>query len=65
MSEQNFKTWLDLVNKHIYSKLKIELTDLPDNSFRIDFEEGLTPGEMALKTIKDTEWEEYYMSLLK
>lgn len=65
MSEQNFKSWLNLVNKHIYSKLQIHLEDLPDNSFRLDFEQGLTPHEMALKTVKDTEWEEYYVSLLK
>jgi hypothetical protein len=55
-----FNKWLELVNRHIYSRIKINLTDLPDNTFRIDFDNGLSPEKMAQKVVKDTEWEELY-----
>ena len=63
INDIKFNKWMDLVNKHIYSKLKIYLTDLPDNTFRIDFDNNLSPKEMAKKVVKDTEWEELYLKL--
>ena len=60
IKDNKFNKWLDLVNKHIYSKLKITLEDLPDNTFRIDFDDGLSPKEMAAKVVKDTLWESLY-----
>ncbi len=61
-NDEQFNKWLDLVNKFIYSKLKINLTDLPDNTFRIDFDDNLSPKDMAKKVVRDTEWEELYLT---
>ena len=58
-----FNNWLKHVDNYIFSILKIHLTDLPDNTFRMDFEEGLSFKKMADKTLKDTEWEELYQEL--
>lgn len=58
-----FNKWLKKVDNYIYSILKINLTDLPDNSFRIDFDEGMSYKDMADKTLKDTMWEELYLEL--
>ena len=62
INDIKFNKWMDLVNKYIYSKLKINLTDLPDNTFRIDFNNNLSPKDMAKKVVKDTEWEELYLA---
>ena len=62
INDIKFNKWMDLVNKYIYSKLKINLTDLPDNTFRIDFDNKLSPKDMAKKVVKDTEWEELYLA---
>ena len=58
-----FNNWLKQVDNYIFSILKIHLTDLPDNTFRMDFEKGMNYKEMADKTLKDTLWEGLYLDL--
>jgi len=61
-----FNIWVNQIEKHINKVLDINLDDLPDNTYRIDFESGMNYLEMASKVVKDTEWEEYYkLKLLK
>lgn len=61
-NDKKFDAWLSQVDKYIYSLIQVNLYDLPDNTFRVDFEEGYTYQKMADKVIKDTEWEIFYFS---
>ena len=59
-NDKKFYTWLSKVDKYIYSLIQVNLDELPDNTFRLDFNEGFTYQQMADKVIKDTEWEIVY-----
>ena len=63
-TDSKFNTWLNKVNQHLYSIIKINICDLPDSTFRLDFDKGTDYKIMAEKVIKDTEWEDYYYSNL-
>ena len=64
INDSAFNSWLNKVNQQIYSVIKINIYDLPDNTFRLDFDKGTHYKIMAEKVIKDTEWEDYYYSNL-
>lgn len=61
-SDSDFNTWFNQVSKHIYHLICVDIKDLPDNTFREDFEEGTTYQVMADKVVKDTVWEEFYIA---
>ena len=48
-SDFKFNIWINQIEKHINKILNINLDDLPDNTFRIDFESGMNYLEMALQ----------------
>mgnify|MGYP001198057407 CR=1 FL=1 len=63
INENCFKIWVQNIDIYIYSLIDIHLDDLPDNTFRLDFNAGTSVVEMAEKVLKDTEWEDYYYAM--
>lgn len=63
INENCFKIWVQNIDIYIYSLIDIHLDDLPDNTFRLDFNAGTSVIEMAEKVLKDTEWEDYYYAM--
>jgi hypothetical protein len=63
INENCFKIWVQNVDIYIYSLIDIHLDDLPDNTFRLDFESGTSIIDMAEKVLRDTEWEDYYYAM--
>jgi len=59
-SDDDFNTWFNQVSKHIYNLICVDIKDLPDNTFRLDYEEGTKYQVMADKVVRDTIWEEFY-----
>ena len=47
-----YNEWVDKVAKIVYASIAIDLDDLPDENYRINFDDGMTPEEMA-KIITD------------
>lgn len=48
----SFANWVNVVEKIVYNKLGVKLLDLPDESYMISFQEGITEKEMAKYVIK-------------
>ena len=63
INENCFKIWVQNIDIYIYSLIDIHLDDLPDNTFRLDFESGTSIIDMAEKVLRDTEWEDYYYAM--
>lgn len=63
INENCYKIWVQNIDIYIYSLIDIHLDDLPDNTFRLDFNAGTSVIEMAEKVLKDTEWEDYYYAM--
>ncbi len=63
MSSTNYNLWIKQIDDYIYNLIDIHLDDLPDNTFKLDFDEGISITEMADKVVKDTEWEDYYYAM--
>jgi len=42
-----FMDWMNKVYEIVYNKLEISLDDLPDENYRISFENNMTPPNMA------------------
>jgi hypothetical protein len=61
--EQDFYDWKQKVDNYIYDLIQVHLYDLPDNTFRLDFDAGYSYQQMADKVVKDTEWTELYWTL--
>ena len=59
----NYNLWVKQIDTYIFNLIDIHLNDLPDNTFRLDFEEGTSVIKMADKVVKDTEWENYYYAM--
>jgi hypothetical protein len=47
MRRNNFFSWRSRVEKIVYDNLKIFLDDLPDENYRINFENGVSAQTMA------------------
>lgn len=62
-TEQDFYNWKQQVDDYIYDLIQVHLEDLPDNTFRLDFDAGHTYQQMADKVVEDTEWTELYWTL--
>jgi hypothetical protein len=63
MSSTNYNLWIKQIDDYIYNLIDIHLDDLPDNTFKLDFDDGVSIIEMANKVVKDTEWEDYYYTM--
>jgi len=63
INENCFKIWIQNIDIYIFNLIDVHLQDLPDNTFRIDFESGTSVIDMAEKVLKDTEWEDYYYAM--
>ena len=42
-----YNEWVDKVAKIVYASLQMYLEDLPDEKFRINFDDGMSPEDMA------------------
>lgn len=51
--DREFMAWMDLVEYIVLSELKMELLELPDEMYMINFESGVSPEVMADKVIHD------------
>lgn len=49
--ENKFQTWLNDINKILIEKLGLEITDLPDEDYRILFDEGISSNKVAKNMI--------------
>jgi hypothetical protein len=47
MRRNNFFSWRSRVEKIVYDNLKVFLDDLPDENYRINFENGVSAQTMA------------------
>ena len=63
INENCFKIWIQNIDIYIFNLIDVHLQDLPDNTFRIDFQSGTSVIDMAEKVLKDTEWEDYYYAM--
>jgi hypothetical protein len=45
--EFSFEKWMSLVESLVYNEIKINLNDLPDEDFRMNYNDGLSPNGMA------------------
>ena len=43
----DFLNWMTEVENYVYSQINLSLDDLPDELYRINFDQGTTPEEMA------------------
>mgnify|MGYP005997351557 CR=1 FL=1 len=57
-NDKKFNAWMNEVEKEVYSKINIALIDLPDENYRMLFDDKINPIEMALIVTKD-----YYMMM--
>lgn len=51
--DEAFSKWMDLVEKQVFKKLQLMLRDLPDENYRISFEDKISAHEMATIVIND------------
>ena len=42
-----YNEWVDKVAKIVYASLQMYLEDLPDEKFRINYDDGMSPEDMA------------------
>lgn len=49
--DRKFVEWVDKVEYIVLSNLHMNLLDLPDEPYVMNFEEGVTPEDMAKKVI--------------
>ena len=52
-SDKKFVKWMNRVEKNVYDKIQVALADLPDENYRILFEDKLSSNEMATIVTKD------------
>ena len=45
--DDSFEEWMYKVEEIIYKKLEFKLDDLPDEQYRINYDEGITPQDMG------------------
>lgn len=45
--DNRFKVWMDEINKILVEKINLRIVDLPDEDFRMKFDEGVTSNMMA------------------
>jgi hypothetical protein len=43
----NFSNWIEQINAILFAKWEVQISDLPDESFRDYHEDGLTPEEVV------------------
>ena len=43
----DFLNWMTEIENYVYSQINLNLDDLPDELYRINFDKGTTPKEMA------------------
>ena len=43
----DFLNWMTEVENYVYTQINLSLDDLPDELYRINFDQGTTPKEMA------------------
>ena len=53
MRKLSFKNWMKSVDRRVFNKIGLHLTDLPDEDFYTSFENGFTVEEMSDLVIKD------------
>jgi hypothetical protein len=51
--EFSFEKWMSLVESLVYNEIKMKLIDLPDEDFRINYDDGLSPNGMATIVINN------------
>ena len=49
----DFKSWVKKVDKRVYKKLKLHLSDLPDEDFWVNWNDGMKYKSMADIIVKD------------
>lgn len=52
-SDKKFVKWMNKVEKGVYDQIKVALTDLPDEDYRMLFEDNLSSNEMVTIVTKD------------
>jgi len=45
--EMRYEIWLNKVATIVYENLRMNLDDLPDEKYRINFDDGMSPEDMA------------------
>lgn len=53
VSDTGFIAWINSVESQVYETLKFNLTDLPDESYFVNFEDGVSSKDMAEYVIKE------------
>lgn len=59
----DFNTWMDAVDREIISVCGLGVNDLPDQSFRDWFDDGLTPREAAEYTLENSDAPEELLAM--
>jgi len=59
ITDQKHKEWMDEIEDYVYSKLELYLLDLPDEPYRMDYDDGITASTIAKRIVSD------YMSYWK
>jgi len=49
----NFEKWMKKVDKRVYKKLNLHLSDLPDEDFWINWSNGMKYRKMANNIVED------------
>ena len=52
-----FETWMNKINNIIKSKTGLCTSDIPDNAYAVNYEDGYTPKQMAKIVLDDLEQE--------
>jgi len=47
LDEDSYTEWIIKVEKIVYASIQMYLDDLPDENYRINFDDGMIPEEMA------------------
>ena len=53
IEESGFKKWMDEIERIVYSRLDLYLLDLPDEPYRVDFEDSVEAKDVAARIIRD------------
>ena len=51
--ETYFKQWMRQVDEYVFDKLDLHLDDLPDEMYRIEFDEGCSPLDMGKHVVSE------------
>lgn len=54
--DMKFVAWMNRVEKHVMDRLGCSIIDLPDENYRISFENGNSPKDMASYVVQNNSY---------